>query len=153
MAGSLRQDLHRRGAEDAEFPQSGLTDQIIAAAIEVHREFGPGLLESIYQQALAKELRDAGLNVCTEVDVPVSYKGELMEASLRLDLLVERSVVVEVKAIAELGDIHRAQLLSYLRLTGHEVGLLINFNVAALRQGIKRIVNSQRRSASSAPLR
>jgi GxxExxY protein len=145
--------VHRRGAEDAEFPQRGLTESIIGAAIEVHKELGPGLLEAVYERALAVELRGRGLSVLTQVLVPLKYKGESLETDLRLDLLVQRAVIVEVKSVIAFDDVHRAQLLTYLRLTGLQAGLLINFNVPVLRKGVRRGANSLRPSAPSAPLR
>lgn len=147
------QYLHRRDAEDAEFQQRALTEKIIAAAIEVHKCFGPGLLESVYQQALPIELRAQGLRTASQVSVPLRYKGQPLASSLRLDLLVEDVVVVEIKAVQGLEPIHRAQLLTYLRLSGMTTGLLINFNEETLTRGVKRVVNSQRVSAFSAPLR
>ena len=145
--------IHRRDAEDAEFPQRELTERVIAAAIEVHRLLGPGLLESVYQRSLEHEFRERGLVFESQVAVPIRYKSMVIEPPLRIDLLVERCVIVEVKAIAALEEVHRAQLLTYLRLAGLEAGLLINFNVPVLRQGLKRVVNTLRPSASSAPLR
>jgi GxxExxY protein len=144
---------HRRGAEDAEFPQRETTDKVIASAIEVHRALGPGLLESVYQRALEHELALRGIKFLAQHAVPVVYKGVALGDSLKLDFLVADRVVVEVKAVGDLEDVHRAQLLTYLRLTGLEAGLLINFNVTLLKQGIQRVVNSLRSSASSAPLR
>ena len=145
--------LHRRGAEDAEFPQRELTEAIIGAAIEVHRVLGPGLLESAYQRALQHEFGLRKLPVLAQAAVPVAYKGVNLDSDLRLDLLVAKLVIVEVKAVAALEEIHRAQLLTYLRLTGLQAGLIINFNVPTLREGIRRVVNSLRVSASSAPPR
>ena len=145
--------LHRRDAENAEFPQRKVTEAIIGAAIEVHRLLGPGMLESIYQRALQHELALRKLPVMAQVAVPVVYKGVALHADLRLDLLVARTVIVEVKAVAVIEDIHRAQLLTYLRLADLQAGLIINFNVAALRDGIRRVANSLRSSAPSAPLR
>ncbi len=145
--------LHRRGAEDAEFPQREITEQVIAAALEVHSVLGPGLLESVYHHAMARELSLRGLAFESQVAVPIRYKDLAIEPPLRLDLLVATSVIVEIKAVSALEEIHCAQLLTYLRLTGLEAGLLINFNTPSLRLGIKRVVNSLRTSASSAPLR
>jgi GxxExxY protein len=148
--------VHRRGAEDAEdaeFPQRDLTDSIIGAAIEVHRVLGPGLLESVYERALTAELRSCSLSVLSQVLVPVMYKGESLDSDLRLDLLVQKSVIVEVKSVNALDELHRAQLLTYLRLTGLQAGLIINFNVPVLRKGIRRVANSLRPSAPSASLR
>ena len=117
-----------------------LTEAIIAAAIEVHRELGPGLLESTYQQCLKHELDLRKIELRSEIPLPVTYKGIVLECGYRVDLLVMDSVVVEVKSIAALEKIHEAQLLTYLRLGGWKVGLLINFNVPLLKDGIKRRV-------------
>ncbi len=122
-------------------PLNELTSLIIAAAIEVHRVLGPGLLESMYELCLVQELRDRDLLVDCQVAVPVSYKGRDLGANMRLDLLVEGRVVVEVKAAEALHDAHVAQLLTYLKLTGCKLGLLINFNEALLEQGIRRVAN------------
>jgi GxxExxY protein len=116
-----------------------VTDAVIASAIEVHRELGPGLLESIYEAAMNIELRLRGLNVERQVEVPMLYKGESLGSSYRVDLLVERDLVVELKAVDRLAPVHTAQLLTYLRLLKVPTGLLINFNQAQLRQGIKRV--------------
>jgi len=145
--------IHRRGAEDAEFPQRGLTEKIIGAAIEVHRWLGPGLLESVYQRALQHELALRAIPFVAQLPVPVLYKDVAIEPALRLDLVVAGRVVVEVKSVDVLAEIHRMQLLTYLRLTEIEAGLLLNFNVTSLRQGIKRVANTLRPSAPSAPLR
>ena len=125
--------LHRRDAENAEFPQREVTEAIIGAGIEVHRVLG--------------------LAVETQVMVPVAYKGVALDADLRLDLLVARAVIVEVKSVTAIEEVHRAQLLTCLRLTGLHAGLIINFNVATLRAGIRRVANSLRPSAFSAPPR
>ena len=125
--------LHRRDAENAEFPQREVTEAIIGAGIEVHRVLG--------------------LAVETQVMVPVAYKGVALDADLRLDLLVARAVIVEVKSVTAIEEVHRAQLLTNLRLTGLHAGLIINFNVATLRAGIRRVANSLRPSAFSAPPR
>jgi len=118
-----------------------MTQRIIAAAIEVHRHLGPGLLESAYEECLCYELARAGLRFERQVPLPVSYKGLHLDCAYRMDLVVEGSVIVELKAIDELLPIHKAQLLTYLKASGKEVGLLINFNVPVLRNGIKRMVN------------
>ncbi|MBT8484056.1 MAG: GxxExxY protein [Phycisphaerae bacterium] len=117
-----------------------LTRRIIGAAIEVHRELGPGLLESIYEEALIAEIRSRGMRVESQVRVPVSYKGLLLDGCYCIDLVVENAVVVELKATGRLLPVHEAQLLTYLRLLDHDVGLLINFNVVTLRDGIRRRV-------------
>ncbi len=118
-----------------------LSSRVIAAAIEVHRELGPGLLESIYEQCLVQELRDRGLRVEQQVTVPVHYKGKPLGTSMRLDMRVDGCLIVEVKAIETFHDAHIAQLLTYLKLTDSRLGLLINFNEALLKRGIRRVVN------------
>jgi GxxExxY protein len=113
---------------------------IVDAAMKVHSVLGPGLLESSYEACLAHELRARGLQVATQVGLPVVYEGVRLELGYRIDLLVEDAVIVEVKAVETLAPIHEAQLLSYLKLSGKRVGLLINFNVLHLKDGIKRMV-------------
>ncbi|MCS6885431.1 MAG: GxxExxY protein [Blastocatellia bacterium] len=119
---------------------NGLTEQIIGAAIEVHRALGPGLLESAYEACLCYELQKRGLHAESQKPLPLVYKEVHLEVGYRVDLLVEGAVIVEVKAAEQLHPIHEAQILSYLKLSGCRVGLLINFNVERLKQGIKRIV-------------
>ena len=118
-----------------------ITEAIIGAAIEVHRYLGPGLLESTYETCLAHELGGLGLSVVRQKTLPVRYKGLVLEDSYRPDLIVAERVITEIKAISTLLPVHTAQLLTYLRLTGLRVGLLLNFNVAVLKNGIKRIRN------------
>lgn len=118
-----------------------LTGQIIDAAMQVHRELGPGLLESAYEACLACELNRRGFLTLTQVGLPIQYGNVSLEVGYRLDLLVESAVILELKAVKELAPIHEAQLLSYLRLSGSKVGLLINFHVPRLKDGIKRLVN------------
>ena len=122
----------------AEYPLSDLTERIIGAAIEVHRSLGPGLLESAYEACLAVELRERGLFVEEQIIVPVVYKGRPIEVAYRIDLLVEKSVVVELKSVDEVTPVHEAQLITYLKLANKKVGLLINFNVELLKNGITR---------------
>ncbi len=117
-----------------------VSNQIIGCAIEVHRHLGPGLLESVYEKALAFELGSRGVKVAAQVPVPVSYKGNALDCGFRIDLLVEDTVVVELKSVEALAPVHQAQLLTYLRLSGRRIGLLLNFNVPLLKQGIERIV-------------
>jgi GxxExxY protein len=117
--------------------------RVIGAAIEVHRHLGPGLLESSYSAALARELSLCRLNAEREVPIVVSYKGEAIEDAYRLDFLVEGSLVVELKTVDVVLPVHRSQLLTYLRWTGLRLGLLINFNVPLLREGISRVVNNK----------
>jgi GxxExxY protein len=118
-----------------------VTEQIIGAAIEVHRELGPGLLESAYEAALAYELTLRSVGFERQKEQPVRYKGLLIAVGSRLDLLVEGQVVVELKAVESLLPIHDAQLLTYLKLSDCRVGLLINFNVPLLKAGLKRLIN------------
>jgi len=120
-----------------------ITDAVIGAAITVHRALGPGLLESAYESCLAFELVDPyGLKIEQQKPLPVVYRGVSLACGYRLDLLVEDVVIVECKAVDKLMSIHEAQMLSYLKLSGCRVGLLINFNVKALKNGIKRVVNN-----------
>jgi GxxExxY protein len=120
---------------------NAITHKIIGAAIEVHRALGPGLLESAYEACLAFELAERDLKVEQQKPLPVVYKDVHLDCGYRLDLLVEDAVIVELKAVSELAPIHEAQVLSYLKLSGCKVGLLINFNVQVLKQGIRRLVN------------
>lgn len=121
--------------------ENQVTAEIIGSAIEVHRTLGPGLLESIYEECLTVEFNLRGVHFERQCSVPVKYKGRQIGAALKIDLLVQHCVVVELKAVEQLLPIHDAQLLTYLRLTGKSVGLLINFNVPVLRHGIRRLVN------------
>ena len=118
-----------------------LTSQVIQAGIAVHSALGPWLLESAYQICLMHELRNRGIGAETEVPLKVTYKGITLEVAYRLDIVVEHSLIIELKTVKQLHPIHEAQLLSYLKLSGIPVGLLINFHVPLLRDGIKRIVN------------
>jgi GxxExxY protein len=116
-----------------------LTERIIGCAMEVHRVLGPGLLESLYESALCRELSSVGLSFVRQVSVPVEYKGESV-GEYRLDLLVEDQIVIEIKAVERFDPVFEAQVLSYLRITGERVGLLVNFNTRLLKNGIKRYV-------------
>ena len=120
--------------------EKDLTEEIIGAAIEVHRQLGPGLLESAYQACLVRELEARGIAAEQQKPISVQYKGVQVDCGYRLDLLVDGKVVVELKTVDSLEEIHEAQLLTYMKLTGCRVGLLINFNVSLLRNGIKRRV-------------
>jgi GxxExxY protein len=136
--------LHHEGTKDTKDTKAStlaLSHRIIGAAIEVHRLIGPGLLESVYEAALCKELRISGLLVDRQVSVPVNYKGELLDCHIKLDLLVDRKVIVEIKSVENIISVHKAQLLTYLRLQNLWLGLLINFNVEVLRDGVRRILN------------
>jgi GxxExxY protein len=119
-----------------------ISGEIISCAIEVHRHLGPGLLESAYQECLYHELQNAGLEVDREKSLPITYKDIKLDHGYRIDLLVENRIVVELKTIDAFTDVHFAQILTYLRLGGYELGLLINFNVKLLKQGIKRFINT-----------
>ncbi len=121
-----------------------ITSQIIKAAVEVHRLLGPGLFESVYFACLLHELQGSNLKLETEKKVPVHYKDVTLDCGFRVDMIVEARVVVEVKSIAQVAPIHRAQLLTYLVLTGCEAGLLINFNVPVLKDGLMRVLNTKR---------
>jgi GxxExxY protein len=119
-----------------------LTSQIINAAIEVHTQLGPGLLESVYLRCLQIELKDRNIQVQTELQLPVVYKGNVIhDLGFRMDMLVENQVVVELKSVLKVEPVHKKQLLTYLKLTGKEIGLLINFNEVLLKDGIIRIAN------------
>ena len=118
-----------------------LSSLVIKAAITVHRALGPGLLESVYQVCLLAELKSMGLRVQEQVAVPIVYRGERLANDLRIDLLVEDRVIVEIKAVEELHPIHTAQLLTYLKLTNKKLGLLINFNTTKLIEGLERVMN------------
>ena len=117
-----------------------ITHEIIGAAIEVHKRLGPGLLESAYEACLAHELRLRNLKVDNQVALPVVYKETKLDCGYRIDLLVEGRIVVELKSIENLAPIHEAIILTYLRLSGHKIGLLINFNVAILKDGVRRFI-------------
>lgn len=121
---------------------NALTEKIIGAAIEVHRELGPGLLESVYEICLIKELKRCGLRVESQVLLPVVYKGEVLEKEFYIDLLVENFIVVELKAIEAILPVHEVQLVTYLKLSDKRLGLLLNFNVTVLKDGIRRKVNN-----------
>ena len=118
-----------------------ITEKIIGAAMKVHSALGPGLLESAYQACLIRELEKQGLSVESEVILPLKYEGEVIDAGYRMDLLVEDAVVLELKSVDKILPIHEAQLITYLKLSGRKVGLLINFNVLHLKDGITRRVN------------
>jgi len=121
--------------------ENDISKKIIGAAIEVHKQLGPGLLESSYEVCLAYELKQQGLEVQTQVALPVVYKEVKLNAGYRIDILVENKVIVELKAVDSLADIHTAQLLTYLRLKDLKLGLLINFNSVKVIDGVRRILN------------
>jgi GxxExxY protein len=122
-----------------------LSSQIIKAGINIHKEMGPGLFESVYSACMVIELANMGLNVKSEIPLPVVYRGQtVIKEGFRLDLLVEDTVIVELKSVEEIQPIHQKQLLTYLRLANKPLGLLINFNELLLKDGIYRVVNSSR---------
>ena len=121
--------------------ENEISGQIIGAAIEVHRALGPGLLESAYKECLYYKLFQAGLNVEKEKPMPLIFEEVLLECGYRIDLLVENKVVIEVKSVESLNDVHLAQTLTYMKLGGYKLGLLVNFNVVKLKDGIKRVIN------------
>ena len=130
-------------------PINQVTEQIIGAAIEVHREKGPGLLESAYESCLAHELGLRGLQDARQVPIPLVYKGITIDIAFRADLIIADTVLVELKAIEHILPVHKAQVLSYVRETGHQIGLLINFHVHKLVDGVTRVVNDRFISATS----
>lgn len=121
--------------------ENELSNIIIGCAIEVHRQLGPGLLESAYKTCLSYELIQKGLNVNIEKPMPIIYKEVKLDHGYRIDLLVDNKVVIEIKTVEALNDVHTAQVLTYLKLGNYKLGLLLNFNVGILKNGIKRIIN------------
>lgn len=117
-----------------------LAKMVIGPVIEVHRELGPGLLKSAYQACLIKELEEIGLTVKSEISLPIVYKGLKLDHGYRIDILVEDKLVLELKAVEALTDVHIAQMLTYLKLGDHRLGLLLNFHVKLMKHGIKRVI-------------
>ena len=136
-SGSLLPSLMADGKRT--FTRDLLSEAVIGRAIEVHRQLRPGLLESTYEECLCMELRESGLAVNRQVNVPIVYKGRPIAAIYRLDLIVSERIVVEIKAVERLAPVHEAQLLTYLKHTGIVTGLLFNFNVPVLRDGMRRL--------------
>jgi len=127
-----------------------LSSKVIEAAIKVHSELGPGLLESVYSSCMLVELREMNLDVKSEVPLPVFYRGKkIAEDGFRLDLLIEDTIIVELKSLENIQPVHKKQLLTYLRLANKPLGLLINFNEALLKNGITRIINQKRKKESA----
>lgn len=122
--------------------ENQIGDIIIKCALEVHRQLGPGLLESTYESCLTYELIQNGLSVESQKALPVVYKEVKLECGYRIDLLVENKVIIEIKSVEALNDVHLAQILTYLKLSGCKLGYLINFNVKLVKNGIKRVVNN-----------
>jgi GxxExxY protein len=123
----------------SDLPENAITERIIRCAIEVHRQLGPGLLESVYEEALAIECELDGLHVARQVKIPVQYKGRPI-GEYRLDLLIENLVIVEIKSVERYDPVFEAQILTYLKITGKRVGLLINFNSRLVKDGIRRFI-------------
>ncbi len=140
--------IHRKGAKDAKVRMvksreeiDGLSNRLIGAAIEVHKALGPGLLESAYEECLCSELQFQKIFFERQVALPIMYRNAKLDCSYRLDIVVDSSIILELKAVEALAPIHDAQLLTYLKLSGLKLGFLLNFNVPYMRNGIKRIVN------------
>jgi GxxExxY protein len=121
-------------------PVNTITGKVIQCAIEVHRILGPGLLESVYEKCLAYELAKTGMTIETQKELPMLYKDVQIDCGFRLDIVVEKTVILEIKAVEKMLPIHEAQILTYMKLTGIKTGLLINFNVRLLKEGLKRFV-------------
>lgn len=121
--------------------QNHYSGQVVNAAMKVHSKLGPGLLESAYETCLFLELKSRGLSVESQVLLPLTYEGTLVDLGYRIDILVERSIILELKAVQKVDPLHQAQLLSYLKLSGLRLGLLINFNTVSLKNGIHRMIN------------
>lgn len=122
------------------YADSGLTERVIGFAIAVHRQLGPGLLESVYEECLCFELAQAAFEFRRQVPVPVVYRGRSLEAGFRADVVVDHELILEIKSVEALLPLHEAQLLTYLRMSGHRIGLLMNFNVLRLKDGLRRCV-------------
>ncbi len=127
----------------AESWYNAITARIIKCAIEVHKELGPGLMESVYEVCLKQVLMDDGLNVKSQVVVPVCFKGEILDKEFIIDILVENEIVLELKSVEVILQVHEAQLVTYLKLANKRLGLLINFNVLLLKDGIRRRINGK----------
>ncbi len=128
---------------------NALTERIIGSCIEIHRELGPRLLESVYEECLCFELADAGIGFERQVSLPVAYKGVRLDCGYRMDVVADDLVVIELKSVEQIAPIRQAQMMTYLKLSGLPIGLLINFNVPVLKQGIKRIAGPAMRALES----
>jgi GxxExxY protein len=131
--------MNRRGAETQR--ENQITETVIGCAIEIHRTLGPGLLESAYEECLCYELNEARLSFRRQVLLPLNYKAVRLDCGYIMDVVVEDLIVIELKTVERILPIHEAQLITYLKLSGHSVGLLMNFNVALMKSGIRRLVN------------
>jgi iron complex transport system substrate-binding protein len=130
-----------------------ISGDVVDVAVRLHRELGPGLLESVYETVLAARLRSLGYAVAAQRSIDIEFEGVQIEGAFRVDLIIDERLLVEIKSVERLAPVHAKQLLTYLRLTGQPVGLLINFGGETLKEGIRRLVNNHNPSASSAPLR
>ena len=137
-----KEEALAKDAESAEVRENSLSEKIIGAALAVHKGLGPGLLESAYEKALAYQLVRDGLIIECQKIVPVTYDGVVIDDGFRADIIVNDLVILEIKSVKRIEDVHLKQLLTYLRLSGKKLGLLINFNETLLKQGIKRIANN-----------
>jgi GxxExxY protein len=141
--------MQQEDAKTRRFSWSDRSADVLGACIEVHRHLGPGLLESAYEHCLCLELGARGLRFERQVEVPVDYKGQRVDCAYRIDVVVEKQLIVEIKSVEALTKVHEAQLITYLRLTGIASGLLINFNTAVLKDGIRRLMRTPQAFASS----
>lgn len=140
FAGFKATENHKESQRATEMYINEITEKIIGCAIEVHKQLGPGLLESTYEACLRYEMKRADLQFQNQLGLPLVYKELKLETGYRLDFLVENNIVVEIKSVEELKDVHTAQVLTYLKLADAKIGLLINFNVPRLKDGIKRLI-------------
>ena len=131
--------MHREHREKIE--ENEIANKVIGLGIEIHKELGPGLLESAYKECMYYKIRKSGLFVEKEKPMPLVYEGVKLDCGYRIDLLIEKKLVIEIKSVEALNDIHLAQTLTYLKLGNYKLGLLINFNVILLKDGIKRVIN------------
>jgi len=147
--------ISRRGAEARRMGENEIGTRVIQASIEIHRELGPGLLESVYEVVLARELTGRGLKVARQVPVPIEYKGIRFDEGFRADLIIEDKVILELKSVEHVSPAHKKQVQTYLKLTGCKLGYLLNFGEAVFRSGITRCVNGLEENplCASAPLR
>jgi GxxExxY protein len=136
----MKKQINHRGHRERRADINRLTEKVIGCAIEVHRALGPGLLESTYEQCLAQELKLSGIIFEMQVSLPVEYKGVKLDCGYRIDFLIDERLILELKSTEKVTDIHKAQLLTYMKLARIKIGLLINFNVKLLKDGIQRFV-------------
>ncbi|MBI4846941.1 MAG: GxxExxY protein [Candidatus Omnitrophica bacterium] len=133
-------NIYHRGHREHRVKNNELTEKVIGCAIEVHKTLGPGLLETAYEQCLAREFALSCISFKTQVPLPVEYKGVYLDCGYRIDMLIEESLMLELKSVEKVAEIHKAQLLTYMKLASVKIGLLINFNVKLLKDGIERFI-------------